>query len=213
MTYFDFVYNIGGDYMKRTYALIISLVGLAGVILTAISTGLDNTDQFWLSAFSVLKYFTIQSNLMVTIYFGAIYFFKWDQLPKYKSWLGGVTVYITITFLVFVTLLQSIWHPVGIGLWGNILNHYVTPIFTIIFLVLYRKDYLFTTSNILQWLIYPLIYIVFVLISGLAVGDYIYPFFQINEVGVGGFLIVFFGIMMLFFLLSIGAVMLTRKKD
>ncbi len=213
MTDLYFVYNISGDHMKRTYALIISLFSLVGVVLTAVSAGLDNPEHFWFSAVSVLKYFTIQSNLMVTIYFGAIYFFKWDQQPKLKPWLGAVTVYITITFLVFVTLLQNIWHPVGIGLWGNILNHYVTPIFSIVFLVIYRKDYLFTKSNILQWLIYPLIYIVFVLISGLAVGDYIYPFFQINEVGVGGFLIVFFCIMVLFFLLSIGAIILTRKKN
>lgn len=198
--------------MKKTAAIILAIIALVGVLATTISAGLDHLESFFGSALSTLKYFTIQSNLIISAYFFAFFVRANKPADGFDRWLGGVTVYITITGLVFVTLLQSIWHPTGLGLLGNILNHYLVPILSLGFLISFRKDYRFSYKDILWWMIYPLGYAAFMWIHGRLTGDYIYPFFDIASIGIGGFLIAFFGILALFFILSLCAVSLTKKK-
>ena len=41
---------------------------------------------------------------------------------------GAFTVYITVTFIIFATLLQSLVDPQGIDFYVNAITHYVTPI-------------------------------------------------------------------------------------
>ncbi len=198
--------------MKRKFALTIVVLSIFGVLSTFISTAIDNPDTPLISSLLTLRYFTIQSNLIVLTYFWMLFYLKLDKNVKFNKFLGGVTVYITITFLVFAIALQKTWHPEGIGLVGNILNHYVVPIGTLAFLGWFKKDYLFTFSDIKTWLIYPIVYLVFLVIQGLISGDYIYPFFQIDEVGVLPFIYGILGVILLFLGLSAASIFITSKN-
>ncbi len=198
--------------MKRTISACIALIALIGVIATTIGFAQDSGTTSFATAVYPLKYFTIQSNILVAIYFILSLFPKFEKSVKFRSWFGAVVVYISITFLVFVTMLQAIWHPTGFGLVGSILNHYLTPLSTIAVFVIYRRDYSFSKQNVKSWLIYPIIYMVFLLVHGFVTGDFIYPFFDINTIGIFDFLLIYLLIMTLFFILSFGSIYLTKKK-
>lgn len=198
--------------MKKRLAIALATVALIGVVATMLSNALDNPETPWSSALTSLKYFTIQSNLMVVVYFALFGLTKLADKRWFTDLCGAVVTYITITFIVFALMLQGTWHPEGLAQFGNILNHYVVPVAAIAFLVFYRKDYQFRWKNITTWIIYPLVYIVFLVIHGLITTDYIYPFFEIDELGIIYFLITFFSIMALFFLLSWANIALTKNK-
>lgn len=188
--------------MKRKLSLAIFLLATLGVLATVISIGMENPDSPVKTALGAFKYFTIQSNVIVIIYFSMVYSMKFDSKPVFHTLLGGVTVYITITFIVFAALLQSVWNPQGLGLIGNILNHYAVPLMTIGFLIYFRKDYQFRYRDVRYWILYPIVYVIFLIIHGLVTQDYIYPFFEIDEIGFGNFILMFSIIMTLFLLLS-----------
>ncbi len=199
--------------LKKRLALMLSVVATIGVIATLASNGIDNPDTPIVSMLASFKYFTIQSNIFVIFYFALLLSAKISENSLFKKLIGAVTAYITITFIVFVFMLQSTWHPEGIAQLGNIINHYIVPILTIAFLVFYRKDYNFKMQDLIIWMIYPITYVLFLLLHGVITGDYIYPFFEIDELGITYFLLAFFGIMILFFLISIGEIILTKKKE
>lgn len=198
--------------MKKAFSLIIVIAGTIGVLSTMIGSAIDNPTMPLLSSLQTLRYFTIQSNLIVVVYFWLLFSLKLDKNKKFNDMLGGVTVYITITFIVFAIMLARTWNPVGISQVGNILNHYIVPLLTIGFLIQFRKEYHFSFSNIKFWIIYPLIYGIFVLIHGAITLDYLYPFFEIDTNGIWYFLISVFTIIILFFFLSCSFIYLTKKK-
>jgi len=199
--------------MKRKFSILLVIMGTVGVLSTIVSTAIDNPETPLLSALGTFKYFTVQSNIIVIIYFWLLFSLKLNQNKLFNKLLGGVTVYITITFMVFVILLQAAWHPTGLGMFGNILNHYIVPITTIGYLIYFKGDYKFYFKDILIWIIYPISYVIFLLIFGTITGDYIYPFFNINELGFLSFFIAFIGIFILFFILACTAVFITNKKN
>jgi len=198
--------------MKQKSALVIFIIGTAGILATVISFALDNPNSPLLSGLSTFKYFTILSNLFVVVYFGLIYFLKMERYPFFNRMFGGVVVYITITFIVFAVALQATWQPMGLAKIGTILNHYVTPILTIAFLVYYRDHYEFRKNDMFLWIVFPLVYGVFVIIHGAITSDYLYPFFEIDSIGVGNFILAFCSILVLFFALSFGAILISRPK-
>ncbi len=199
--------------MKRKIALMIVILGSIGVLSTMIGSALDNPSTPLISALSTLRYFTIQSNLIVIIYFWLLFSLKLDKHKKFNDLLGGVTVYISITFMVFAIMLARTWSPDGISQLGNILNHYVVPLLTIGFLIWFRKLYNFQFRNIKYWIIYPILYVTFVLIHGAFTQDYLYPFFEIDVIGIDYFLLAFLSIVTLFFVLSTAYILLTNNRD
>lgn len=206
-------YNKVGDKMKRKIALLIATLGSIGVLSTMIGSALDNPLTPFGSALGTLRYFTIQSNIIVIVYFWLLFLLKFDKHKKFNDSFGGVTVYISITFIVFAIMLARTWNPSGISQVGNILNHYVVPLLTLGYLIWFRKSYNFRLSNIKSWIIYPILYVIFVLIHGAFTQDYLYPFFEIDTIKIGYFLLAFLGIVTLFFILSISYIFLTKNKD
>lgn len=198
--------------MKQKSALIIFIIGTIGILATMISFALDNPNSPFLSGLSTFKYFTILSNLFVVIYFGLIYFLKMERFPFFNQMFGGVVVYITITFIVFAVAIQGTWHPIGLEKIGTILNHYVVPILTIAFLIYYRDHYEFRKNDMFLWIIFPILYGIFVIIHGAITSDYIYPFFEIDDIGFGHFFLAFCSILVLFFALSFGTILISRPK-
>ncbi len=181
--------------MKKNFALVIILSSGLGVLIEMIMTSLDTSI---LNGVKLLRYFTIQSNLLVCIFFVLI-LMGLDQ--KYKNYLGGVTIYIFVTFTIYFTMLSMIWNPTGLRALSNALLHYITPWLVVIYSIYTRSEYKYQKSDILKWMIYPLGYLLFLFLHGAITNDYIYPFFNVVENGVFSvilmvvFLVVFFVIL------------------
>ncbi|MFX1391541.1 MAG: Pr6Pr family membrane protein [Promethearchaeota archaeon] len=143
----------------------------------------------WLLSF---RYYTMQTNIMVTIWFtlAIIWYNKPETLKKIIGPLkGAFTLYITTTFIFFAILLQMFYHPTGWAAFSNLVLHYITPVAFIVDWVLTETKIRYEWKYLPYWIIYPVCYLLFSLINGSLTGDYLYPFLDISRVGIQGYLI------------------------
>jgi len=153
---------------------------ITGWFINSISTGLPFA---WLVGF---KYYTMQTNLMVTIWFtlAIIWYNKPESLEKLMGPLkGAFTLYITTTFIFFAILLQIFYQPTGWAAFSNIILHYLTPIAFIVDWIFTETKLKYEWKYLPYWTIYPIGYLVFSLIHGTFTGDYIYGFLNISSLG------------------------------
>ena len=199
--------------MKNKYALTIVFAASLGILFVITNTVFFNEEENpIISGLGLFKYFTLQSNLIVAIYFSMYLRGNYKENLLFNRLLGGVVVYISITFIVFLTLLEPIYSPKGFALVGSIFNHYVTPILVMGFLYKFRNDYSFKYSDTKVWISYPLIYLAFLLVNGLITNDYLYPFFNVNKIGVIGSILSVVVITIMFVLMSFSLVKIVSKK-
>jgi len=150
---------------------------ITGAFISSIASGFPLT---WLISF---KYYTMQTNLMVSIWFtlAIVWHNKPESLEKIKGPLkGAFTLYITTTFVFFAILLQIFYHPTGWAAFSNIILHYITPIAFMVDWVLTENEMKYKWNYLLYWTIYPIGYLVFALLHGIITSDYLYPFLNIS---------------------------------
>lgn len=151
------------------------------------------------------SFFTILTNSLVVIYFTMVLLKKKSDnlsiLDK-PGTLTAVTVYITIVGLVYQIILRHIWEPTGLQMIVDELLHTVIPILVIIFWYVYDEKISVTYNQIPQWLIYPLIYLVYILIRGHFSSFYPYPFMDVVSLGLSKVLTNSAGLIVLFICMS-----------
>lgn len=185
------------EYPKRdtifeivVFRLILSVIcwfNIGGMFLRSLIISMENEN------FSILcgnlSYFTFQSNFLVAAWLiiSLIFIKKENDAPIFSFFIhGAILVYITFTFIAYTFVLQPLE---GFFLIDD--NHYFIPIFFVI-------EWLYTKSKFKQkpktgkkikinyalfWLLYPLLYLVYILIRGLYTGNYPYPFLDLTLIG------------------------------
>ena len=142
------------------------------------------------------SFFTILTNILVAVYF-TIKALGRDQLDK-AGLLTAITVYITIVGLVYQVLLRHIWQPTGLQMVVDELLHSVNPLLVISYWYLFEKKFFVHYKEVFKWMIYPVIYLLYILARGSFSGFYPYPFINVSEIGIsqtllnGLFLLLFF---------------------
>lgn len=138
------------------------------------------------------SFFTILTNSLVAIYFTFITFKIKNALLAIihkPGILTAITVYITTVGLVYQILLRHVWQPTGLQMIVDELLHTFIPIMVIIYWYLYENKLLVPYKQILQWLLYPLIYVIYILIRGRFSNFYPYPFANVDNLGLSRVLI------------------------
>ena len=142
------------------------------------------------------SFFTILTNILVAVYF-TIKALGRDQLDK-AGLLTAITVYITIVGLVYQVLLRHIWQPTGLQMVVDELLHSVNPLLVISYWYLFEKKFFVHYKEVFKWMIYPVVYLLYILTRGSFSGFYPYPFINFSEIGIsqtllnGLFLLLFF---------------------
>ncbi|MBD3229310.1 MAG: hypothetical protein GF329_14090 [Candidatus Lokiarchaeota archaeon] len=175
--------EINSDWRVIIYRLIFAILGWVTIIIGQIRAG------FSIASY---KFFTMQTNLMVLIWFTMVNIFykNYGLLQKILGLLkGAFTLYITVTFIVFAIVLEPLYNPTGFELFSNIVLHYIIPISFILDWIITEKSN-YKWKYLFYWLIYPVFYLVFAITHGTLTGNYIYPFLDINLLGIGLFLLV-----------------------
>ena len=131
---------------------------------------------------------------------------------KEKKWLSvsidkpgiftAIAVYITMVGLVYQIILRQIWKPTGTQMIVNELLHSIIPLLVIVFWYLYEEKSPITYKKILQWLIYPIIYLIYILRRGYFSNFYPYPFVDVGNLGLSKVLINSAGLIVLFIFIS-----------
>ena len=132
------------------------------------------------------SFFTILTNLIVGVYFTILYFShkKYNtSLFQKPEILTAVTVYITIVGLVYQVVLRQVWEPKGLQKIIDESLHSVIPLIVIVFWYFYENKKWIQYKSCIQWLIYPMIYLIYILIRGNFSNFYPYPFINVSNLG------------------------------
>ena len=130
------------------------------------------------------SYFTIQTNILASLVLTAFAVKRpldeWLVHPFVRS---AVAVYIAMVGLTYFTLLRHLWAPQGAQWIADATLHYVMPVGYLVFwLACVRKAGLRWYDPLL-WLIYPLTYLLLILVRGKISGFYPYPFIDAGTLG------------------------------
>jgi hypothetical protein len=172
--------------ITKTYRISVGLLILVAIITQTLTFRLTPIDFF--------SYFTVLSNLLVSIVF-LIPFLKKSPKQNIDFVRGAATLYKVITGLGFIFLLGG-RNDVLLD-WVNIVFHYIAPLVMLI-------DWIFTPSRIISfkesiaWIIFPIMYFIYSMIRGSITSWYPYEFINPNTVGYMG---VFNNIEMLFIII------------
>jgi len=151
------------------------------------------------------SFFTILTNSLVAIYFALSLLKKksgYLSIIHKPGTLTAITVYITIVGLVYQIILRHIWEPTGIQMIVDELLHSIIPILVIVFWYLYEEGISVTYKQIPQWLIYPIIYLIYILMRGHFSAFYPYPFVDVGSLGLSKVLTNSAGLIVLFICMS-----------
>ncbi|NSL90067.1 Pr6Pr family membrane protein [Chitinophaga sp. Mgbs1] len=159
------------------------------------------------------SYFTITTNLLVAICSTVLFLApetQWGRFFSKPATLTAITVYITIVGLIYNIILRSLWSPQGLQYIVDELLHTVIPAMFILYWGLTAAKTPLPWNSCWPWLIYPLAYIVWVLIRGAFSGFYPYPFIHVGTLGMQQTLINAVGIGVLFAVVSLAFIGIGR---
>ena len=151
----------------------------------------------WDSTTPSIYYFTVQSNLLVALYWlwvGLSDSWKCSRIKASAA--GAVATYITITGVVYTALLHGIYMDLIDGkledgltpLWQYSIEVILSYLLHVVIPILMLVDYTFFTPGQgglkpYWWLLYPFIYGIGHTLYGMASGKYLYPFIDPTKAG------------------------------
>lgn len=160
------------------------------------------------------SYFTILTNLLVAICFTSLVVTdnKGNRFLTRPSTITAVTVYILIVGLVYNLVLRSLWDPQGLQLLADNLLHSLTPLLALIYWFLYVSAKEINWKQTATWTLYPLIYLIYVMIRGSFSNFYPYFFIDASKLGYTKALTNVVYITIAFFLISLLLIWIGKKK-
>ena len=177
--------NVFKTVLKIALKASLAIVGILGIIFTAQSSA-------FMGGGSVFFFFTVQSNIFIIVM--SLLFLVNDVmlLINKKSFVNQTlllikyvaTVAITITFIVFFTMLAPLMGVDYLLSFNNFSLHAIVPILAIIDFILFDTDINLTYKNSLLATIAPISYVIFVYIGAifkLRYGENLYyPYFFLD---------------------------------
>lgn len=202
--------------MRKNIAVIFALIAWFAVITQFVLMLEHRVASVAETTIRFFSFFTILTNTLVAIYFS---FQALQNNNEQKSlfnkggFLTALTIYITIVGLVYQIALRHIWNPQGMDRIVDELLHSVIPVLVIGFWYIYENKQEIGYNHIPKWLIYPFIYLIYILVRGSYSGFYPYPFMNIDTIGAQQVLINA-SILILFFIgMSVLFVFVGKKID
>jgi hypothetical protein len=197
--------------MERKVAILFAVIAWFAVLTQYYLMIGNRVSSIGETTIRFFSFFTILTNLLVAIYFS----YKTINLPSAQGnlldrpgSLTAITVYITIVGLVYQVVLRHIWEPKGLQMIVDELLHSIIPLCVIAFWYFYENKSVTIWAQIPKWLIYPLIYLIYVLVRGNISGFYPYPFVDVSTLGLAKVLLnglILLTIFLTFSILFVGA--------
>jgi len=128
--------------------------------------------------FNFFGYFTVQSNLLLAAVFLVVVLARAQVHVRTSTTLRAcATTLIVIVGLVYATLLAPLGAAGGVALpWANTVLHVFTPLYGIVDWLAFRDRVPLPLNRLWVVLLYPLVWLVVVLVRGATDGWVPYPF-------------------------------------
>jgi hypothetical protein len=131
-------------------------------------------------------FFTVLTNILLTVCFTVLLlkpFSAWGKFFSKTSTLTAITIYMAIVGIIYNLILRSLWNPQGLQLLADELLHVINPLWFLLFWIFFVSKTKLEWRQVLDWLWYPVIYLVVILIRGAFSGFYPYPFSDVGKLG------------------------------
>jgi|SRR5690606_21883034 len=200
--------------MKRILAFSFAVVGWFAIVMQYVVMAENRVIPLGEATIRFFSFFTILTNLLVAGYFSAeVFRTKHPETPNHRTGtLTALAVYITIVGLGYQILLRHLWSPTGWQWFVDELLHSVIPVFVIVYWYLYEPSVGMHFKRIVVLLLYPFIYLAYILLRGSLSGFYPYPFLNVAKLGLAQVLINSFLFALVFVLLAFIFVGLGRRR-
>jgi hypothetical protein len=190
---------------RQIYLVIAALIVWSSVIAQFYLAMINRQTSVSEALIRFFTYFTIQTNLLVAVLFTTLLLKPhsgWGRFFTRPGVATAICTYIVFVGLTYNILLRQLWQPTGLQQTVDELLHSVVPIVFILYWLIYVLKNDLKWKNIFIWLIYPVIYIIIVLIRGAVSGYYPYPFIDVNTLGYPRVFLNGLGLIIAFLLLS-----------
>lgn len=173
--------------MNKAWAGVGLVLGLAGLVLQfclTIPASMETGRDLLMSLVFFFSYFTIQTNIiLVLVYTGVLFDGPWlvpFEKPETRV-MAAALITLVMGFYHFV--LAPAWAPQGLWKLADVILHYVTPLFYLVWFAALRYSRAVRFASIPKMLIYPIIYVAYVLVRGALSGEYPYAIFDAGAQG------------------------------
>lgn len=165
--------------------------------------------------FRFFTFFTILTNIVVAIVFTALWLKPKNNFSFFTRFntVSATAVYIFVVGFVYNTVLRFIWDPQGLQRIVDEMLHLIIPIVFIIYWYFSIESNSIQWKSIFKWLIYPMVYLVVILIRGHFADYYPYPFVNVLELGFPKVLLNSFLLTVFFGMVSIVAIGVVRYRN
>ena len=130
------------------------------------------------------SFFTIETNLLVAL--ALTIYCAWPQAEQFlttPSVTSALVVYIIVVGVVYAVLLRHLWHPRGLQLLADIALHDAIPLLYPFYWLAFLRKGMLRWSDPAWWLVFPVLYFLYSMLRGAAFGIYLYPFFDVAQLG------------------------------
>jgi hypothetical protein len=151
----------------------------AVAIIAAISAQLQYlADNDLLKLANFFSFFTIQSNVLAAVTLIGVEVSAGTAVGAFARWArGGVTLFMTMTGLIYAVLLAPVAADVSTQLdWVNAVLHVIAPIVLLGDWILEPDRPAPDPARALWWLAFPVAWLVYTFVRGAVVDWYPYPF-------------------------------------
>jgi len=132
------------------------------------------------------SYFTILTNLLAAINLTFLLAFPVSGVARFfarPSMQTAIAVYLVVVCVGYNLLLRDLWHPTGLQFWIDELLHDVIPLLFLVYWLFFVLKGKLNTMHPISWLLFPVLYLLFILMRGSVDGFYPYPFMHVEEIG------------------------------
>lgn len=200
--------------MKKTLVLIGAFLSWFAVIAQFYLMMENRVSPIPETVIRFFSFFTILTNSLVAVYFTSLLLPETNAMGKFfrkPGKLTSITVYITVVGLVYQLVLRWIWEPAGMQKIVDEMLHSVIPVFVILFWWLWEEKQRLDYKLMAGWLIYPFVYLVYILFRGTISGFYPYPFVDVDKLGYGSVMLNSLGLLAVFLGLSFVFISIGKK--
>ena len=132
------------------------------------------------------SFFTVLTNILVALSLTAGLISPALGMGKFFSRVSvksAIAVYIAIVSIIYNFVLKQLWNPQGLQLIADILLHQVIPLLYVFYWIVFVPKGTLAWKFPVRLLIYPLIYLIYIIVRGAATGHYPYPFMDVTQIG------------------------------
>jgi hypothetical protein len=166
--------------LVRVAFAVTTVVAMAWQFASLHVRGLGNAGNFF-------SFFTIQSNILAALALVLLVVVRREERSAaFDSFRSAVTLFITITGVVFAVLLAGHAEDVQTAIpWVDFVVHKLTPVVVVADWLIDPPRHRLSLRAAATWLLYPLAWFAYTLIRGAGEHWYPYPFVNVDEHGYG----------------------------